>query len=98
MARHRLKLLVLLMAFSVAPATAGNRLWLQGASHQSTLIPPAGLHAKCPYERARAEAEWAAAIRAAGVQKAPITITLTDRVPADGSLFSMGGESGFLRP
>jgi hypothetical protein len=89
MPKHMLKLLVLLTVFSVAPATAG---------HQISIAPPAGLHSKCPHERARAEAAWAAAIRAAAVQRGPTTITLTDRVPADSSLFSVGGESGFLRP
>lgn len=89
MPKHTLKLLVLFTTFSVAPATAG---------HVTALVPPAGLHSKCPYERARAEAAWAAAKAAAAVPRGPTTITLTDRVPADSSLFSVGGDSGFLRP
>ena len=88
--RNSLKLLALLAAFSVSPAMAVPR---------TPLIAPAGLHSKCPYERARAAAAWAAELRAvAPAPKAPTTITLLDRVPADSSLFSAGGSAGFLRP
>jgi hypothetical protein len=87
--RNSLKLLALLMAFSVAPAMAVPR---------TPLIAPAGLNSKCPYERARAAAAWAAALRTAPAPKAPTTITLLDRVPADSSLFGAGGGSSFLRP
>ena len=89
MPKHTLKLLVLLTVFSVAPAAAGGR---------TALVPPTGLHSKCPHERARAQAAWAAAVRAEAAQRGPTTITLTDRVPADSSLFSVGGGTSFLRP
>ena len=52
----------------------------------------------CPYERAREAAAAAAAARVWQPPKAATTITLTDRVPADSSLFSLGRESGFLNP
>jgi len=89
MRTYSLRLMVLLAVFSVAPATAGSR---------TALAAPAGLHSKCPYERARAEAAWMA-MKAAATQapKAPTTITLTDRVPAGSSLFG-GGSSEFLTP
>jgi len=91
MRTYSLRLLVLLAVFSVAPATAGSR---------TALVAPAGLHSKCPYERARAEAAWAATLRTtpAPAPSAPTTITLTDRVPADSSLFGATGGSGFLTP
>ena len=82
MPRHALKLLVLLLGFSVAPASAGNQV--SGAS-------PSQHESECPYERAR----LAALAEQGGV---PTTITLTDRAPPDGSLFGMGHESGFLAP
>jgi hypothetical protein len=88
--RNSPKLLALLTAFSVAPAMAVPR---------TPLIAPAGLHSKCPYERARAAAAWAAELRAiAPAPKAPTTITLTDRVPSDSSLFGGDGGASFLRP
>ena len=89
MRMYTLRLLVLLTIFSVAPAAAVPR---------TVMIAPAGLHSKCPYERARAAAAWAAALRTAPTPKAPTTITLTDRVPAGSSLFGAGGGSGFLTP
>ena len=91
MSRHRLKLLVLLMAFCVAPASAGQRVAAASAGHRIA-TPPAGHHdSDCPYERAR-QAAWAAQ------NEGPTTITLTDRVPPDGSLLGMGHGSGFLSP
>ena len=91
MPRHTLKLLILLTAFSVAPAAAG---------HQLSLVPPAGLHSKCPFERARAEAAWTEAVRAAAATRkaptpTPTTITLTDRAPG---LFTFGGATSSLTP
>ena len=93
MPRHTLKLLVLLMAFSVAPASAGR--------HSAAIAPrPAavtwnGGTVTCPYERARLAAE-AAAAQQAWSKSGPTTITLTDRVPADGPLLGRG--SGLLNP
>ena len=89
MPRHTLKLLVLLMAFSVAPASAGR--------HSTTIPPRLAVvtwnddTVTCPYERARLAAEAAAA-----QQAWPKTITLTDRVPTDGPLLGRG--SSFLNP
>lgn len=79
-------LLVLLALATVAPVSAHQR---PAATHKS----PA-----CPYERARAEAAAAAAVHAAPVKKAPTTITLTDRVPRESSLWAMSQGSGVLNP
>ena len=93
MPRHTLKLLVLLMAFSVAPASAGRR--------SATIAPKLAVvtwnddTVTCPYERARLAAE-AAAAQQAWPKSGPRTITLTDRVPADGPLLGRG--SSFLNP
>jgi hypothetical protein len=84
MAKHRLKLLVLLMAFSVAPASARQS--------PATLIAQPAVVAwsddsiTCPHERAR----LAAAAAAASEKVAPTPITLTDRVPPDAPLLGRG--------
>jgi hypothetical protein len=78
MPRHVLKLLVLLTAVAVTPATAGHR---SGANRSHD---PA-----CPYERAR----LAAALAQTQAQQAPTgptRITLTAAVPADRSLSNVG--------
>jgi hypothetical protein len=85
MPKHTLKLLVLLTALSVAPASAGEWNFRPAAYHDE---------GGCPYERARiaaAAAAWTAE------QKGETTITLTDRVPPDSSLF-IGPGSRFLTP
>jgi hypothetical protein len=84
MPKHTLKLLVLLTALSVTPASAGEWNFRPAAYHDE---------GGCPYERARmAEAaSWTAP------QEAVTTITLTDRVPPDSSLF-IGPGSRFLTP
>lgn len=91
MPRHSLKLLALIVAITVAPATAGHRT--AGSKDSS-----------CPYEQARLAA-LAAAIAApapvaqtASRRKAPTRITLVDRLPADGSLLGLGRNSGFVSP
>jgi hypothetical protein len=84
MPKHTLKLLVLSTALSVTPASAGE--W----NYRSAAYRDTG----CPYERARmaeAAATWTAK------QKAVTTITLTEPVPADSSLF-IGPGSRFLTP
>jgi hypothetical protein len=87
MAKHRLKLLVLLMAFSVAPASARQS--------PATLIAQPAVVAwsdnsiTCPHERARLAAA-AAAAAAASEKLAPTPITLTDRVPPDAPLLGRG--------
>jgi len=79
-------LLVLLALATVAPVSA----------HQH---PTATRHsAECPYERARAEAAAAATAQAARVKKGPTTITLTERVPRESSLWAMSQGSGVLNP
>ena len=91
MPRHTLKLLVLLSAFSVAPATAGHRALAAEAKHH---------HSACPYERAREEAAARAAaafVQPVAAPKGPTTITLTDRAPADSSLLGLG-RGGFVSP
>jgi uncharacterized membrane-anchored protein len=90
MPKHRLKLLILLTAFAVAPASAG---------HRGPMISPTPAVASwsddwvaCPKERAR----LAAARQAAAAKSGPTTITLTDRVPADAPLLGRG--SAFINP
>ena len=85
MPKHTLKLLALLTALSVAPASAGEWNYRSAAYHHDS---------GCPYEQARI-AEPAAAWSAE--QQGVTTITLTDRVPPDSSLFS-GPGSRFLTP
>jgi hypothetical protein len=84
MPKHTLKLLVLLTALSVAPASAGEWNFRPAAYHDE---------GGCPYARARmAEAAaWTAQ------QEVVTTITLTDRVPPDSSLF-IGPGWRFLTP
>ena len=85
MPKHTLKLLVLSTVLTVAPASAGEWNYRPAAYHDD---------GSCPYERARiaaAAAGWSAE------QKGVTTITLTDRVPADSSLFT-GPGSRFLTP
>jgi uncharacterized membrane-anchored protein len=89
MPRHRLKLLILLTAFAVAPASAGSR-----APMLSPTPAVAGWSddsVACPHERARL-----AAARHAAARNGPTTITLTDRVPADAPLLGRG--SAFINP
>lgn len=85
MLKHTLKLLVLLTALSVTPASAGEWNYRPAAYHDD---------GGCPDERARiaaAAATWSAQ------QQGVTTITLTDRVPPDSSLF-IGPGSRFLTP
>jgi hypothetical protein len=84
MAKHRLKLLVLLTAFSVAPASARH-------SPAALVAQPAVMSwsddsVTCPYERAR----LAAAAAAASERLGPTPIILTDRVPPDAPLLGRG--------
>jgi hypothetical protein len=74
MPRHTLKLLVLLLEFSVAPASAG---------HHAAMVSASQHESDCPYERARLAA-------LAEQDGGPTTITLTDRVPAESSLSGPG--------
>jgi hypothetical protein len=87
MPKHALKLLALVTIFSVAPVSAGPRLWGANAGHRGP---------SCPYERARLAALAARPAPAPAV-KVPTTITLTDRAPSNG-LLGVGGVSGFLNP
>ena len=82
MPRHTLKLLVLLLGFSVAPASAGHHAAVTSTSQHES---------ECPYERARLAA-------LAGHNGGPTTIALIDRLPPDSSLSGMGHDSGFLAP
>jgi hypothetical protein len=75
-----------------------------------TIVPPASAHqhstaarhsSGCPVERARAAAAAAQAEKAnaqVAERKAPTTITLTERVPPESSLWAMGQGSGLLNP
>jgi hypothetical protein len=77
MPRHSLKLLFLLTAFAVAPATAGSRVG-----------PTAGGHSQgpaCPYERARLAALLSQG-QAQQAPKAPTRITLLQGAPSESSL------------
>ena len=89
MPEHSLKLLSLLAAVAVVPASADSR--------SPKIAPTPGvMHwaddsgVSCPYERARLAAERAAA------NKGPTMITLTERVPADAPLLGRG--SAFINP
>jgi hypothetical protein len=88
MPKHTLKLLVLLMVFSVAPASG----------HRAVIVPTPAVVSwsddpvACPYERAR----LAAAAAAASDKAEPTTITLTDRIPPDAPLLGRG--SGLFLP
>jgi hypothetical protein len=90
---YTLKLLVLSMAFSVAPASAGHC----GGGRCTAAAAPKAHHSACPFERAREAAGAAAAAHTAAWTEAPTTITLIDRVPPDSPL-GMGHGSGFLAP
>jgi hypothetical protein len=82
MPRVTLNLLALLAAFSVAPATAS-----QGFGRG-----PDGSHeSDCPYVRAELAARSPPASE-------PTTITLTEPVPPESSLFSYTDGAGFLTP
>lgn len=83
MPKHTLKLLVLLSALSVAPASAGQ--WNSSAA-------AFGDDTGCPYERARLAAAWEAE------HQGETTITLTDRVPADSSLFDFSRGTSLPTP
>ena len=93
MPKLELRLLALLTVFSVAPVAAGHcdRGRCIGAARSKLHH-----HSTCPFERAR-EAALASA-RVSGAARAPTTITLTDRAPADGSLMGLDGGPGFLTP
>jgi hypothetical protein len=73
MAKHKLELLVLLTAFAVAPATAGNRIGPAAGDHSG--------ESACPYERARLAA--AAALQ---TRSGPTRVTLTERLPRHGTI------------
>jgi len=90
MPKHMLKLLTLLTAFAVAPASAGNRVPM--VSPTPAVAGWSDDSIACPYERARR----AAARQAEAARSRPTTITLTDRVPADAPLLGRG--SAFINP
>ncbi|MFL6727856.1 MAG: hypothetical protein ACJ8FS_15280 [Sphingomicrobium sp.] len=90
MPKHTLKLLILLMAFSVAPASA--RHGAATAAAVPAVLTWSDDSVPCPYERAR----LAAAAAAASEKGGQTTITLTDRVPPDAPLFGHG--SGIFAP
>lgn len=84
MPRHSLKLLALLAAIAVAPATAGN--------HASCPYERARLAASAPIVPvAQSVAQPAAR------PNVPTRITLIDRLPAN-SVLGLGRESGFVSP
>jgi len=90
MPTQRLKLLAILLVFAcVAPAEADQR----GAAPQA-----ASRHWGCPHARARAEAAAAAAAKGGWAPKSRTVITLTERLPSDGSSADIGGGSGMLGP
>ena len=91
MPRHTLKLLALMTAVTVAPASAGHRIAGWKAAEKN---------AACPYEKARLAAMAAALpVPAPAPQRAKVAtrITLLDRLPA-GSLLGMGRNSGSFSP
>jgi hypothetical protein len=91
MPRHTLKLLALMTAVTVAPASAGHRIAGWKAAEKETA---------CPYEKARLAAMAAALpVPAPAPQRAKVAtrITLLDRLPA-GSLLGMGRNSGSFSP
>jgi hypothetical protein len=84
MPRHTLKLLALLTAITVAPATAGHRIGPAPSASSSS-------HKPCPYERARLAAALAQSQAAQSKQvqlawKAPTRITLIEGAPTESSL------------
>jgi hypothetical protein len=93
MPRHMLKLLALLMALFVAPASADRG----GVKHVAApaVVAWDDQSITCPYARARAEA----AAREVALAKAePTTITLDDRISPDSSLFTIERGSSTLTP
>lgn len=86
---HSLKLLFLLAAIAVVPASADSRA-PKIAPTPAVISWADDSGVSCPYERARLAAERAAA------NKGPTTITLTERVPADAPLLGRG--SAFINP
>jgi hypothetical protein len=74
MPSHSLKLLFLLPAFGVAPATAGHHVGALGSAADSP----------CPHERARLDA-LVVQHQAQLAPARPTRITLTGRVPNDSS-------------
>ena len=89
MPKHSLKLLILLAAVAVVPASAVSQA-PKIAPTPAVISWSADDSITCPYERARLAAERAAA------NKGPTTITLTERVPADAPLLGRG--SAFINP
>lgn len=83
MPRHTLKLLALLAAITVAPATAGNR--------SSCPQERARLAALAPI------VPVAQSVAPAARPKVPTRITLVDRVPAD-SVLGLGRSPSFVSP
>ena len=78
MPQHTLKLLVLLTAFAVAPATAGQRVGPPAATHSEQ---SAG-----PHERARLAAAAAWKAQADKAAKAPTRVTLVGGAPGERAL------------
>ena len=85
MPRHTLKLIALLAAIAVTPATAGNR-----SSCPNERARLAALSPIVPVAQSVAQP--------AARPKVPTRITLVDRVPADGSLLGLGRNSGSFSP
>ena len=84
MPRHTLKLLALLAAITVTPATAGNRSSCPyERARLAALAPIVPVAQSVPQPAAR--------------PKVPTRITLTDRVPAN-SVLGLGREPGFVSP
>ena len=84
MPRHTLKLVALLVAITVTPATAGNRSSCpQERARLAALAPIVPIAQSIAQPPAR--------------QKVPTRITLIDRVPAD-SVLSLGRTPGYVSP
>ncbi|HVI05844.1 MAG TPA: hypothetical protein VM711_07105 [Sphingomicrobium sp.] len=92
MVKPSLKLLALLLAFSVAPVAAGHC----GKGHCVTAGATPHNHLACPHRHAHGETTGSAA-RVSTSASAGTTITLTDRVPSD-SLLNLGRGAGLLTP
>lgn len=83
MPQHTLKLLALLAAFAVAPATAGQRAAPHAAIHSDK--------SACPHERARlaaaaATAAWKAQVLAQQAAKEPTRVTVVGGAPSERAL------------
>jgi hypothetical protein len=89
MPTHSLKLLFLLTAVAVVPASADSQA-PKIAPTPAVISWADNSEVACPYERARLAAERA------GANKGPTTITLTERVPAEAPLLGRG--SAFTNP